>query len=155
MALENTAIPATGSQLHQINNFANISPIGIRALRKGRQKHEIQRRIMQADECSRTNTSWWHNWQGQQTKQSSLERWPKQNERWENSHIHTDTIWQEGKKSNTNTKVYNHHVPHGMKRKSASTGDVGVNQPLWRKEEKKKSNGQDGEAWEGESSEQI
>ena len=28
LALENTAIPTTGSQLHQINNFANILPIG-------------------------------------------------------------------------------------------------------------------------------
>ena len=37
-----------------------------------------------------------------------------------------------------------------MKRKSASTGDVGVNQPWWIKEEKKKSHGQDGEAWEGQ-----
>ena len=37
-----------------------------------------------------------------------------------------------------------------MRRKSASTGDVGVNQPWWIKEEKKKSYGQDGEAWEGQ-----
>ena len=28
IVLENTAIPATGSQLHQINNFAGISPTG-------------------------------------------------------------------------------------------------------------------------------
>ena len=42
LALENTAIPATGSQLHKISNFANISPIGHQqGIEEGEAKHEI------------------------------------------------------------------------------------------------------------------